>query len=190
MGTSNNLPAVLTLIFAGLGALGPIITLALYYFSRRREKREVLAEAAAPWSLDLEGGGAERLCTLRLDEPITNRSQLMNITAEKPRGLLLAHAHFPYDNSGVGHWERNGEYLHSLQPERDMKADVFYGPGQTSIAAYSTIRFYVSVPPRPWYRRTNRTRVAISIVVEERSSRRTRRRFTVRSQPMDWAANR
>ncbi len=177
----------LVLIFAGLGALGPPVTLLVFWLNRRKERSSELRTLRSQWSLDVvkeNDVSAIRLASIRLDDPETNRFRLVRMRAKQPRGLKLGIANYEDNRQGYGGggaWKDDGNFVRTLSVHKDAQSDSVMGPGGRVSFDHWTVHFYASVPSKPWFFRSDRTRLSIRISVEDRSSSRVRRHFIVKS---------
>jgi hypothetical protein len=182
----------LILIFAGLGALGPFVTFVLFLLSRRKERANELEALHAIWSLqvvDEKSTSKNRLMLLRLDDPDINRFRVVGMRAKIPRSLKLANTKYTFSKIGTASWEVDGDFDRSLVLEKDSQPDPYYTPHGIQTLDRWSFNFYASVPDKPWFVSRDRTRLAIRISVEERSSRRVQRYFIIKSQPTPLTNN-
>lgn len=170
-----------------LAALGPFVTFLVFWLTRRKERKRDMKELHSLWSFEIvdeKKGDQVRMGLLRLDDPHSNRVRITGISVLSPRGCKIAKV--KTNTNGSPARSPDGEFSRSLNESRNATASVYYGPGQPMVSGFSEIRYFLSVPTRPWSFCKDLTSISIRVSVEERSARRERRNFVIRSQPIPW----
>jgi len=180
----------LTLSFAAAAAVIPLLI--HLHNVKNAAKREAKLEASK-WSIHfrphlnsrIESKDAFMWSELRLENARDNRFRLISLRAKQPRGTLL---------SGFKNLhEPDARYapdplnpLRVLQVNRDLDPERIIRVHNSRTLNHAKRTFLIYMPPRPWYTRSDSTRVKIVATLEEISSERQQSSVTIVTPPISW----